>query len=128
MDERLKQLLEGKPGTQVDFDFTNGLLRSSKTITKDDDDSFTVCHEIDGTFVGFDRAGIIEVFEGKRSPWEGEVYEDPTERNWVIEGSDDKLGENSWVTIELHADSEDEARELARQVIWDIWSVSPLEN
>jgi len=62
-------------GLMIDFCLSNGILRSSKSILKASDDHFIIFHDIDGSEVNFTRAGLLEVLNGKRSPWEGDREE-----------------------------------------------------
>lgn len=48
------------------------------------------------------------------------------ERNWIAEGQDG--GRDEWISVELHAEDEDEARAIAHHYISDIWSVSKLDD
>lgn len=74
-------------GVQLDVSLSNGFIRSSKDMWKNDDDLYTVWHSIDDTFVHFTREQAIEVLMGVRSPWEGEVQEDEDdiEPDWFPE-------------------------------------------
>jgi len=59
-------------GDTVDWDLTNGLLRSSKEIQKVDSDLYQIFHGIDGSITFFSREGICEVLAGLRDVWDGD--------------------------------------------------------
>lgn len=72
-----------KAGEYVDVSLSNGVVRSSKEVfavwtdqTADEPYCYTVFHGIDGTTTDFTLKGIIEVFEGKRSAWDGDLIEE----------------------------------------------------
>ena len=72
---KLERLDNGFP---VDATLSNGVLRSSKEIYRVTDEhgenvQYHCYHGIDGTITCFTRDGIIEVFEGKRDIWEGDI-------------------------------------------------------
>lgn len=72
-EEAARVLDDTQVGTEVPVDIClyNGLVRSSKTITKGGPDRFDVFHEIDGTLLMFDREMAIEMLIGVRSTWDG---------------------------------------------------------
>jgi len=59
-------------GETVDFAYSNGLLRSSKEIIKQDDDLYLIVHGIDGTETYFSHQGIREVLSDRRSARDGD--------------------------------------------------------
>lgn len=63
-------------GEMVDFDLSNGAIRSSKQIYQATNGKFYIFHNIDGSTVEFTRSGIIEVLKGERSPWDGDAQEE----------------------------------------------------
>ena len=67
--DRLDKLDDGET---VDWDLANGLLRSSKEITKIDIDLYQIFHGIDGSLTYFSREGICEVLAGLRDVWDGD--------------------------------------------------------
>lgn len=58
---------------QIDYSFSNGLVRSSKEIIKHTDGTYGVFHGIDGSYGTFSRKGLQEVFEGKRDIWDADL-------------------------------------------------------
>ena len=67
--------LDGPDGEQRDATRSNGILISSKEVTKQSADSFSVFHGIDGSMSWFTRKGMAEVFTGDRDIWDGDDAE-----------------------------------------------------
>lgn len=63
-------------GEEVEFAYTNGLVRSSKTAFKVADGIFQINHDIDGSVSSFSQKGIEEVFNDERSAWEGDLNDE----------------------------------------------------
>ena len=59
-----------------DASLSNGLVRSSKEVTAYEDGTFGVWHGIDDTYTYFTRAGLLDVFNGKRDIWDGDIDEE----------------------------------------------------
>lgn len=66
-------------GEEVEFAYTNGLVRSSKTAFKVADGIFQINHDIDGSVSSFSEKGIEEVFNDERSAWDGDIEDDEEE-------------------------------------------------
>jgi len=60
-------------GEYVDCSLGNGLVRSSKEIMRQEDGTFTIYHGISDHFEDFSEAGLFEMWEGLRSPWDGDL-------------------------------------------------------
>lgn len=57
----------------LDYALSNGVVRSSKDITALDDGTYSVYHNIDGSYGTFSRPALLEVFEGKRDIWDADI-------------------------------------------------------
>lgn len=70
IDEAFAELAAGNI---LDASLSNGALRSSKDVYQNDDGTYCILHNIDGTVACFTKEALTEVFQGKRSPWEGDL-------------------------------------------------------
>ena len=78
MQETRDQLLAMKADGSdlLDVSLSNGLVRSSKELSRIDQDTWRIFHDIDGTITEFTLDQAAEVVLGLRSPWEGTVVPD----------------------------------------------------
>lgn len=90
MKPETQQTLEAlDAGGQADHSLYAGILRSSKTIEKHDDDFYVVTHEINFCQSYFSRDGIIEMLEGERDIWDGDLggWNDEEQREFGPDGT-----------------------------------------
>lgn len=60
-------------GETVDIVLSNGLVRSTKEVSKEEDNRYRIDHLIDGSETYFTKKGIIDVLQYRRSVWEGDI-------------------------------------------------------